>query len=332
MPKRQQRWYQPEMATRYRIHAASLMYFDAVRRAGSIREASRRLNVASSAVNRQILALEAELGTPLFERLHEGLKLTSAGEILAHHVIGVLRDAERVRSELDALKGLQAGHVELVTLEGLCHHIVPAAIAALHRRHPRISVGVSVLGTNDIPAAIAGGDADLGLAFEVTPRPELRRIGSVSFRLGAIARPDSPLAGRAAVSLHDLREFPLILPKDNFANRQQLRSGLAQSDLIYRRRYEAGSIELMKRLVLKGLGVALMTGVGLEGELATGQLVHVPLRKGRGSFDSELGLYGREGGPPALAAAAFSQCLLDAMAEASTACRLEPSIIAGTDR
>ena len=55
-----------------RIHAAALLYFDAVRRAGSIREAARRLNVASSAVNRQILKLEAEVGAPLFDRLPGG--------------------------------------------------------------------------------------------------------------------------------------------------------------------------------------------------------------------------------------------------------------------
>ncbi|PHP17682.1 LysR family transcriptional regulator, partial [Sphingobium sp. IP1] len=52
----------------HRFHAPMVVYFDAIRRAGSIREAARRLNVASSAVNRQLLKLEAELGTPLFER------------------------------------------------------------------------------------------------------------------------------------------------------------------------------------------------------------------------------------------------------------------------
>jgi len=108
----------PKIGRHLRIHAAALNYFDAVRRAGSIRAAARRLNVASSAVNRQILSLEAEVGTQLFHRLPGGLKLTAAGEILAHHVITVLRDAERAESELDALHGLRAGVVELVTLEG----------------------------------------------------------------------------------------------------------------------------------------------------------------------------------------------------------------------
>jgi DNA-binding transcriptional LysR family regulator len=77
-----------------------IVYFDAIRRAGSVREAARRLNIASSAVNRQLLKLEAELGTPLFERLPTGLKLTHAGTVFARHVMSVLQDAERFRSEL----------------------------------------------------------------------------------------------------------------------------------------------------------------------------------------------------------------------------------------
>lgn len=294
---------------RYRIHAAALRYFDAVRRAGSIREAARRLNIASSAVNRQILSLEAEVGALLFDRLPGGLKLTAAGEILAHHVIGVLRDAERMRSELDALRGLHTGQVELVTLEGACHHIVPRAIAAMAARYPRVTVGVTILGTEAIPAAIANGDADLGLAFEVPPQPELRRIAATRFRLGAVVAPDTPLAGAARVTFNDLREHPLILPKANFANRAQVQPAMVRAGMLSRGRYEAGSIELMKQLVLRGLGVALMTRVGVEAELAAARLVHVPLWQGRGFIQSELGVYARADTPLPIAAAAFAHGL-----------------------
>ena len=51
------------------LHNRLLIYLDEVVRCGSIRAASRKLNVASSAINRQILALEEDLGTPIFERL-----------------------------------------------------------------------------------------------------------------------------------------------------------------------------------------------------------------------------------------------------------------------
>ena len=67
------------MSRRLRIHSPAIHYFDMVRRCQSIREAARRLNVASSAVNRQILKLESEIGSPLFERLPAGLRLTAAG-------------------------------------------------------------------------------------------------------------------------------------------------------------------------------------------------------------------------------------------------------------
>ena len=89
------------------IHYRSMGYFDAVRRYGSIREAARRLDVAASAVNRQILKFEGEVGLPLFERLSDGMKLTPAGEIFARHAIAVLQDEKRAASEFDALKGLR---------------------------------------------------------------------------------------------------------------------------------------------------------------------------------------------------------------------------------
>jgi len=303
---------------RVRIHAASLHYFDAVRRAGSIRAAARRLNVASSAVNRQILALEAEVQSPLFDRLPGGLKLTAAGEILAHHVIGVLRDAERVQSELAALRGLETGHVDIVTLEGVCHRILPAAIAAAHLRSPRVTISVGILSTEDIPRAIVEGEAHLGLAFEVRRRPDLRLIAARKFRLGAVVLPGSPLAREASLSVGALREHRLILPKANFANRLQLQSALDPEKFAAAGRTEVGSIDLMKQLVLRGLGVGLMTVVGLEDEVESGRLIHVPLRQGRGYLESELGLYARADTALPLAAEMFAQHLVGVLAEAGS--------------
>jgi DNA-binding transcriptional LysR family regulator len=281
-----------------RIHAAAIHYFDAVRRAGSIREAARRLNVASSAVNRQVLKLEAEIGAALFERLPGGLRLTAAG---------VLRDVERVRSDLDALEGLRAGHVELVTLEGFCHRIVPAAIAALRTRHPRISVGARLLDSGAIPAALLAGDAHLGLAFEVRRRPELRQLVTIQMPLGAVVRPDSPLASQPFVTLRDCAPHPLVLPRENFANRDQLQPLLFQAGLAAQGQVEAGSVELIRQLVLHGQGVAFMTRVGLEAELEAGRLAHVPLRYEGKPVLSALGLYARAGHAQSGAAEAFAQ-------------------------
>jgi DNA-binding transcriptional LysR family regulator len=305
----------PRLAARQlRIHAPAIQYFDAVRRAGSIREAARRLSVASSAVNRQILKLEEELGARLFDRLPGGLRLTAAGEVLAQHVLLVLRDAERARAALDSLQGLRSGHVELVTLEGLCHRLVPEAAAALRASRPGVTLGTGILGSADIPAAILAGDAHLGLAFEVRRQAGLRQLAMVRLRLGAVVPPDSPLAGRGSVTLADCAGTALILPRGNFANRDQIDRLLeAGGGAGLRMQYEAGSVELIRQLVLRQLGIAFMTPVGLESELEAGRLVHVPLRQGREAVASELGLYCRAEAALPGGAEAFAGIVTEAM-------------------
>jgi len=298
---------------RLRIHAPGLRYFDAVRRAGSIRGAARGLNIASSALNRQILRLEAEIGAPLFDRLPGGLRLTSAGEVVAQHVLTVLRDAERAESELDALRGLRRGHVDLATLEGLCHRIVPEAVAGLQDRHPRVTVATVIRDSSDIPLAIIAGQAHLGLAFEVRRHPSLRQLAMVRLTLGAVVPPDSPLAHRAAIGIGDCVGTALVLPQRNFANREQLEPLLAQAGMLGQVRCEAGSVELIKQVVMRGLGIAFMTRVGLESELGSGRLVHVPLQHGGRPLFSELGLYARASPGLPAAADAFAQHLMQAM-------------------
>ena len=92
-----------------RFHSPAIQYFHAVRRTGSIRAAARLLNVASSAVSRQILKLEQEVGSPLFERTARGLTLTTVGEMLARHVMNVLQDLDRFRSDVASLSGAWHG-------------------------------------------------------------------------------------------------------------------------------------------------------------------------------------------------------------------------------
>ena len=67
-------------------HLRHLRYIDEIARCGSIRLAAERLHVAASAVNRRLLDIEDELGTPVFERLPRGMRLTAAGELFIQYV------------------------------------------------------------------------------------------------------------------------------------------------------------------------------------------------------------------------------------------------------
>ena len=77
-------------------HLRHLRYIDEIARCGSIRLAAERLHVAASAVNRRLLDVEDELGTPVFERLPRGMRLTAAGERFLDRARNVLRELEAV--------------------------------------------------------------------------------------------------------------------------------------------------------------------------------------------------------------------------------------------
>ena len=79
-----------------------LKIFYSVAEAGSFTKATINLNLSQSAISRQILSLENELKTKLFERHARGLSLTDNGEYLfktAHEVISKLKEVESAFTE-----------------------------------------------------------------------------------------------------------------------------------------------------------------------------------------------------------------------------------------
>jgi DNA-binding transcriptional LysR family regulator len=280
------------------LHSRALRYFDMIRRCGSIREAARRLHVSSSAVNRQLLVLEDEIGSPLFERLPGGLRLTPAGEILSRHVITVLQDAERLGGELDALKGIRRGAVDIVAVEALTVAFLPAVLEKMIARYPAVKLGVRIAGSPAAAAAVANGEADVALGFVLQRSESLRQLAVGRFHLGAIVAPGHPLAQQQQASFAECARYPLVLPSPELSIHWEIRP-LVASRKAKTVVLETGSFELMKALAARGVGIAFVNRFGIERELGQGLLKHVRLK---GQSPSNLGIYVRAGRalPPAV--------------------------------
>jgi DNA-binding transcriptional LysR family regulator len=291
-----------------RISSSALRYFDAVRRAKSIREAARQLNVASSAVNRQIIKLEEEIGAPLFDRLSSGLVLTAIGEVLARHAITVRQDLERAEADVADLQGARSGHIIVASVESVAASILPDLVERIRARAPRITFTISVLGSFDIPTAIAGGEVDIGVAFALRKSVELHQVFLSQFRLGAVVRPDHPLARHRSVTLAACLGYPLILATPDLSITDLLQPVLSQGPSFLLPVITCGSIDLMQQLVMRGQGVAFQTRIGLDGRLADGSLVHIPINA-NGPLWSDLGIYTRSRRLLPTAADSFVQLL-----------------------
>ncbi|MCK9816755.1 LysR substrate-binding domain-containing protein [Pseudomonas sp. MAFF 302046] len=291
-----------------RIHSSAIHYFDMVQRCHSIREAARRLNVASSAVNRQILKIEDEIGSSLFERLPGGLRLTLAGEIFSRHVSLVLQDLERVRLEFDALQGLKSGHVEIAAVEGATVDLLPSVLKRMRDLYPHVTIGVTVQGSQSIPESLTNSRADLGLAFALPRAVEIRQLSVGHFCLGALVSPDHPLAQRGSVSFATCAEHGLILAKSELSIHHLLAPLHPRSSLVGKPPLQSNSLELARQMARHNMGVAFQTRIGVESDLARGELVHIPLSD-RGGIYSDLGLYARSGRDLPSAVAALAHLL-----------------------
>ncbi len=276
------------------IRYRAITYFDAVRRHGSIREAARKLGVAASAINRQLIQFETDLGMPLFERFASGMKLTAAGEVFARHALTVLQDARRAADELDALRGLRRGELSIVTVESLGAAVLPNLLAAMATRYPGVKLTVKSAGSNQIPTIVASGTADVGLAFSLGHHPELQQLGTGRFRLGAVMRPQHPLARAKHVTLSECAVHPVILPTEELSIFTVLLPHLTRFAGRMQVIAEVGSLELMKNLTLKLSAISFQTQLGLEAELKARRLMHVPLQSS-GPVTTDLGIYVRRG-------------------------------------
>lgn len=251
--------------------------FSEVVHRGSIRQAAERLHVSASSISRQIRKLEHAFGVELLQRHAQGVKLTPAGEVVARFVQGRSRELQRLKASIDALKGLQSGHVSVHTVEGTIDGLLPRTIADFTRRYPGISYDVHVAGTDDVMQALSEDRCDIGISFHPIPRHDVEAVAAVAQPLQALMTPAHPLAAHGTLEPAALGLTPIALPDASFGIRHLVNHFLKTHGLESNIRLVTNSIDMMRRFALHDLGVVFLPRFACERELATGALLAVPL-------------------------------------------------------
>lgn len=259
------------------MHAPILRYFTTVAELGTIREASRHLHVSASAINRQILNLEALIGEPVFERRRTGLHLTEAGEVVFRHCRNTLQDFARMTGEIDARRGRVTGMVQILTLDSMTVQFLPQSIASFHADHPLVEVHIR----SDDPAstirAVSRGEADIGFGFHDFETAGVSVVERLRTPLHALMHPDHPLAGESSVTLQQCASHSLIYQYHS----TRVDSILGDEVQALRERTSpvvmSNNINLLRNLILSGVGIALYTAVGFLEDISEARIVAVPV-------------------------------------------------------
>ena len=259
------------------LHARMLRYLDEVARCGSIRKAAAKLNVASSAVNRQIIALEADLGTPLFERLSHGLRLTAAGEIMIAHIRKTLKDYQWSSERIDRLRDYHFPAATIATVGGLACDLLAKALMELRAERPFTRIFVSVKDAEDIMGVVAAGDFDLGFAFDLPDFGGVTRAASLKTRYGAVMVPTHPLAAAPSLRVNALQDYPLIAPHVGVLIRDEFDDACRRNDIQIDPVVESDSFEFLRQFAVSNHGIALLNELDIDDGLRSGALVFVPI-------------------------------------------------------
>lgn len=259
------------------LHSRKLQYINEIARCGSIRKAAARLNVASSAINRQILALEEEIGVPIFERLPRGLRLTAAGELCIEHIRDVLKNYERLESRIRGLKMPQAGKVSIVTTIGLAAGPLPEIIAKFIGQHPRVRIQLRNDGGSTTVNPVLTGEVDIGLGFNIPATPGIRTLANFDVPIGVVLPPGHRLAGTGPVSLAEVVQERLVLAQTGTSLRDVINLALAPLPVSVEPVVETNASEMLKQLVKSGTGLTLLNPLDVIVECRRGELVFRPI-------------------------------------------------------
>jgi LysR family transcriptional regulator, cell division regulator len=238
------------------VELTDLLTFSAVARTGGITRAAEELNTVQSNVTQRVKALEAEIGTALFDRHSRGMTLTGAGRRLlpyAQRMAALSREAVLAARD----DGEPKGPLAIGSMETTAAVRLPALLADFHRRFPAVRLSLRTATTADLVAAVLDGSLDG--AFVAGPIEHADLTSTVAFREELVL-----VAAKHVKSLTELRATTpesgptALVFRTGCTYRQRLEQTLTEFGWPSAIRFELGTLDGMIGCVAAGMGVTLL--------------------------------------------------------------------------
>lgn len=252
-------------------------FFEAVR-SGTIRAAADWLNVAPSAVSRQIGLLEEELDAVLIERHARGVTPTEAGQYVIEYFREQRAHRDDLLSRLQELRGLRSGHVDVVLGEGFVSDVLSGPMQQFCRQYPNIKVNLDLGSTNDVVRRISEDEGEIGLVYN--PPNETRIVSRASRQQPMMAIVGMQMArtiNRKSLAVQELASYPLAAPHPTYGTRQMLQAVEFAERISLDPLVTTNSINIMKQFAKSELGIVVLPAFAVATELEAGELTAIPI-------------------------------------------------------
>ena len=237
-----------------------MRYVVAVAETRNFTRAAESCGVVQSSLSHRIAGLEGELGVKLFACTSRRVELTSAGEAFITAARECLSAADRAAADAAAATGAVRGRLAVGVIVTTAAVDVPELLQRYRTHHPQVRIALRSGRSDDLAAAVRQGELDI--AFLGLP-PSQPPAGVEALALdhdehALLVPAGHPLAGTPQVALHEIADETFVDFVSGTPARAQSDQAFAAAGLVRDVAYEAGVVELITRLVARGLGVALL--------------------------------------------------------------------------
>lgn len=264
--------------------------------------AAERLFRTQPAISQAIRRLEAEVGVSLFDRSSKDGTLTHAGQVLLKHARQMLNLRRDAHEAIKELKGLHRGKVALSANEYTVTRLLPI-ISQYRARHPHIKVEVRRAMASRIPSEVLAREVEIGIISFRSHDPALKTVLVGTDEIALIVSPKHPMARRKTISIRELGVESFIAHNVKSPYRDSVVQSFEKHQTPLNISMEMPTLEAIKRLVERDIGVALIPKMAAQTEIKLGQLVAVKISEMR--LERKLYLIHRRSAKLSHAARAF---------------------------
>jgi DNA-binding transcriptional LysR family regulator len=231
----------------------------AIAETGSFTAAGEKLHVSQSAISRQVLLLEDELGEPVFHRVGRRVRITPAGDALLQLSHRVFQDLQDTIAEISDRQESLKGQLRLVGGMTVCLYVFPALLAEIRRLHPHLDLQISAGSGEECIAQLRAGTADLALLTLPIASPDLVSVPVLKEELLLVGDARHPLARKKRIHAADVQQQPFVLFERGSNTRRVVDEFFLAEHIEPRIVMETENVEILKAMVRTGLGITIFS-------------------------------------------------------------------------
>ncbi len=241
------------------LEIRQLQYFVEVAKREHISQAADHLNVAQSAVSRQIANLEAELGAPLFERIGRNVKLTPIGKTFLEHTVTALQAIDFAAKQVEEFLNPEKGTIKIGFPTSLASYVLPSVISAFKKEHPDISFHLRQGSYKYLIEAVKNRELNLAFLGPLPPKDEsINPTVLFSEKFYALLPANHRFAQNEQLYLVDFREEDFVLFPEGYILQKVAVDACKAAGFIPKITSEGEDLDALKGLVAAGIGITLL--------------------------------------------------------------------------